>query len=150
MANTYTKLLYHIVFSTKHRRPLIEESWEQRLYSYLGGILRNERGDLLAAGGMPDHIHLLLRARADLAPSDLIRILKSNSSVWVHENIPDQPDFAWQTGYSAFTVSNSATPDVKRYLANQKEHHRQRDYKNEVLTLLRLHGIEFDEKYVFD
>jgi REP element-mobilizing transposase RayT len=149
MPNTYTKLLYHIVFSTKQRRPLIDASWEERLYSYLGGILRNERSDLLAAGGMPDHIHLLVRTRADLALSDLVRTIKTNGSAWVHD-ILRQKDFAWQTGYSAFTVSNSASPDVNRYLTHQKEHHRQRDYKSEVLTLLRLHEVEFDEKYVFD
>jgi REP element-mobilizing transposase RayT len=150
MPNTYTKLLYHLVFSTKERRSLIDANWEDRLYSYIGGIVRHEKGDLLAAGGTADHIHLLVRYRADVAISDLLRSIKSNSSRWLHETFPESRDFAWQEGYSAFTVSQSAVEDVKRYIANQKEHHRRRDFKEELLAILRLHEIEFDEKYVFD
>jgi REP element-mobilizing transposase RayT len=129
MPNTYTKLLYHLVFSTKERRSLIDANWEDRLYSYIGGIVRY---------------------RADVAISDLRRSIKSNSSRWLHETFPESRDFAWQEGYSAFTVSQSAVEDVKRYIANQKEHHRRRDFKEELLAILRLHEIEFDEKYVFD
>lgn len=148
MPSTNTKLYYHIVYSTKKRRPLIDSAWEERLYSYTGGIIREKRGVLLAAGGMPDHVHLLLSTKPDVALSALIRDIKSNSSGWVHEQFTQ--DFAWQEGYSAFTVSHSSLDDVKSYLFHQKEHHRKRDFKEELLAILRLNEVEFDERYVFD
>ena len=148
MPSTYTKLYYHIVFSTKDRRPLIQPDWEERLYSVIGGIIREHGGVLLAAGGTADHIHLLMSAKPTIALSSLLRDLKSNSSNWVHENL--SKDFAWQVGFSAFTVSHSGVPEVKGYVANQKEHHRTRDFKTELLTMLRLNELEFDERYVFD
>lgn len=148
MPSTYTKLYYHIIFSTKDRRPLIDAAWEERLNSVIGGIIREHQGVLLAAGGMPDHIHLLVSCRPAVALSSLLRDIKSNSSNWVHEQISH--DFAWQVGYSAFTVSHSALDEVKSYIAHQKEHHRKRDFEEELLTILRLNEVEFDEKYVFD
>jgi putative transposase len=148
MPSTYTKLYYHIIYSTKERRPLIEADWEERLYSVIGGIVRDNKGVLLAAGGMPNHVHLLISCRPTVALSSLLRDIKSNSSNWVHEQFTK--DFAWQEGYSAFTVSHSGIPDVKDYLAHQKEHHRKRDYKEELLAMLKLNEVEFDERYVFD
>ncbi|MFT3883099.1 MAG: IS200/IS605 family transposase [Gemmatales bacterium] len=147
MPSTYTKLYYHIIYSTKERRPLIEADWEKRLYEVIGGIVRDNKGVLLAAGGMPDHVHLLISCRPTVALSSLLRDIKSNSSNWVHEQFTK--DFAWQEGYSAFTVSHSGTADVKEYLAHQKEHHRKRDYKEELLAMLKLNEVEFDERYVF-
>ena len=84
---TFTKLYYHLVFSTKGRRPLIDPDWEDRLYGYIGGIIRQERGVLLAVGGMPDHVHLLVGNRPDAALSDLLREIKSHSSGWLHNEI---------------------------------------------------------------
>ncbi|HQR09350.1 MAG TPA: IS200/IS605 family transposase [Gemmatales bacterium] len=148
MPSTYTKLYYHIIYSTKERRPLIDSVWEERLYSVIGGIIREHQGVLLAAGGMPDHVHLLVSCRPTVALSSLLRDIKSNSSNWVHEQFTK--DFAWQEGYSAFTVSHSGTPEVKDYIAHQKEHHRKRDYKEELLAMLKLNEVEFDERYVFN
>lgn len=148
MPSTYTKLYYHLVFSTQERRALIDSGWEERLYAVIGGIIREHQGVLLAAGGMPDHVHLLVSCRPTVAISSLLRDIKSNSSNWVHEQFIKS--FAWQEGYSAFTVSHSALDDVKSYLAHQKEHHRKRDFKEELLAILRLNEVEFDERYVFD
>jgi putative transposase len=148
MPSTYTKLYFHTVFSTKDRRPLIGADWEERLYAVIGGIVREHGGVLLAAGGTEDHVHLLVSAKPTVALSSLLRDIKSNSSNWMHEHITK--DFAWQVGFSAFTVSHSGLPEVKAYLANQKEHHRTRDFKEELLMMLRLNEVEFDERYVFE
>lgn len=150
MPGTYSQILVHIVFSTKHREPFIEEPLRPRLYDYMGGIVRAERAVLLAIGGMPDHVHLLVRWRTDAAISDLMRTLKAGSSGWVHQTFAERREFAWQEGYSAFSVSTSAKQDVERYIANQQEHHTNRDFKDELLALLRAHGVEFQEKYLFD
>jgi len=150
MPGTYSQVLLHIVFSTKHRKPWITPDVADRLYAYIGGIVRAEKGALYAIGGFEDHVHLYLRWRPDAAISDLLRTLKSRSSKWVHETFPSHQAFAWQEGYSVFSVSKSQESAVKNYIANQMEHHRKEDFQSELLRMLGIHGIEFDEKYVFD
>jgi len=114
MATTFTNLIAHVVFSTKHRDPLIEAAWRDDLYGYIGGIIRNRGGILLAAGGMPDHVHLLLKWPADTVLAALARDAKAISSGWRHEN--EDADFGWQTGYGGFSVCESAVPDVTEYI----------------------------------
>jgi REP element-mobilizing transposase RayT len=138
------------VFSTKHREPWITADIADRLYAYMGGIIRAEKGVLYDIGGVADHVHLHLRWRPDATVSDLMRTVKARSSRWVHETLPALRAFAWQDGYSAFSVSKSQEPMVKRYIANQARHHAKEDFKTELLRLLRAHGVEFDEQYVFD
>ena len=150
MPGTYSQILLHIVFSTKQREPWISPETAERLYPYMGGIVRAEQGVLLAVGGIEDHVHLYLRWRPDAALSDLMRTVKSRSSKWVHETFPALGAFAWQEGYAAFSVSKSQEPNVKRYIANQREHHAKDDFKSELLRLLRAHEIDFDERYIFD
>ncbi|MFO0813994.1 MAG: IS200/IS605 family transposase [Gemmatales bacterium] len=144
---TFSKLNYHLVFSTKNRRALIEPAWADRLYGYIGGIIAQERGVLLAAGGMPDHIHLLVGFRPDGTLSDLLREIKSHSSAWVHNQFTK--DFAWQEGYSAFTVSYSLLESVKYYIKHQEEHHCSRSFMEELLRMLKLNEVDYDERYVF-
>jgi REP element-mobilizing transposase RayT len=122
----------------------------ERLYPYLGGIVRAEKGVLLAIGGVEDHVHLYLRWRPDGAVSDLMRTVKARSSLWVHQHFADLSAFAWQEGYSLFKVSRSQEESVRRYIAGQAEHHKKEDFKSELLRLLRAHEVEFDERYVFD
>lgn len=150
MAGSYSQILLHAVFSTRGRAAFIKPAIQPRLYEYIGGIVRSEKGTLYAVGGMPDHIHLLFRCPADRAVSDLMRVVKAKSSLWVHQTIPGAQTFAWQAGYSAFSVSKSAEADVKRYIERQLEHHRNRDYRAELIALLRAHEVEFDERYVLD
>ena len=150
MAGTYSQILLHTVFSTKMRQSLISSEIQPRLYEYMGGIVRAEKGVLYAIGGMPDHVHLLLRWRTDDAIADLLRTVKSRSSLWVHQTFPQSASFAWQEGYGVFSVSKSVESDVKAYIEHQAEHHRKRDFKSEFLALLRAHQVEFDERYVFD
>ncbi|MCA9278822.1 MAG: IS200/IS605 family transposase [Phycisphaeraceae bacterium] len=150
MPGTFSQILLHVVFSTKHRTPWMTPEIADRLYAYIGGIIRAENGVLYAIGGVEDHVHLYFRWRTDSPVSDLMRIVKSRSSKWIHETFPDLSMFAWQEGYSVFSVSKSQEEAVKRYIATQREHHAKEDFQSEVLKLLRAHQIEFDEKYVFD
>ncbi len=150
MPQSFVSLHVHIVFSTKKRQPSITDDLQTRLYEYLGGIVRADGGRLLAAGGMPDHVHLLVSSSKQVALADAVRTIKSNTSKWIHETFPTQRDFAWQGGYAAFSVSFSNLDAVKRYIANQAEHHRQRTFREEFVALLRRHEIEFDERYLWD
>lgn len=150
MPGTYSQLLLHVVFSTKGRSPWITPEVAERLYAYLGGIVRAEKGVLYDIGGIEDHVHLYLRWRPDGCISDLIRTVKSRSSKWIHETYPPLAAFAWQEGYSVFTVSKSREAAVKKYIADQHEHHKKEDFMSELLRIFRAHGVEFDEKYVFD
>ena len=150
MPGSFSQILLHIVFSTKRRESWITHDLAERLYGYIGGIIRAEGGSLYAIGGIKDHVHLYLRWKPDGRVSNLMRVTKSRSSKWVHDTFPDLSMFAWQEGYAVFSVSKSQAEAVKRYIAGQQEHHRKEDFRSELLRLLRAHAIEFDERYVFD
>jgi putative transposase len=149
MPQSFASLHLHIVFSTKNREPFLTPELVERLYPYMGGILREMKAPLLQAGGIEDHIHLLVSLGRENAVADLVRVLKSNSSRWIHETFPER-SFAWQTGYGAFAVSYSNLDVVRAYIRNQAEHHRSRSFQDEYRDLLRKHGIEWDERYVWD
>jgi REP element-mobilizing transposase RayT len=150
MAGTYTKLYYHIVFSTKNRQPFIKESIEDELHKYTAGIIRNIEGSCIEINGADDHVHILAIVPPKISISDALRTIKANSSKWLHENNSRLANFGWQDGYSAFTVSASQVDAVRRYIRDQKTHHRQRDFKTELLELLDKHGVEYDERYLWD
>lgn len=150
MPGTYTKLYYHIVFSTKNRQPFIDPDIEEELYKYISGIVRNVEGACIEINGMPEHIHLLAILPPKIAVSNALRDMKANSSKWIHETKSGLVSFAWQDGYAAFTVSKSQVDPVRHYIREQKEHHRQRDYKVELLSLLARHEVEYDERYIWD
>jgi REP element-mobilizing transposase RayT len=150
MSGTYSQILLHVAFSTKHREPWITTDFAERLYAYIGGIVRAEKGALYDIGGVEDHVHTYLRWRADESVSDLMRTVKARSSLWVHQTFQKLSAFAWQEGYSVFLVSKSQEEAVKKYIAVQADHHQKEDFKSELLRLLHAHGVEFDEQYVFD
>lgn len=150
MPGTYSQLLLHVVFSTKERTPWISTEIADRLYPYIGGIVRAEKGVLYDGGGVEDHLHLYLRWRPDGSVSNLMRTVKARSSKWIHDTFPDLCEFAWQEGYGVFSVSKSQEESVKKYIAEQAEHHRKEDFKSELLRTLRAHEVEFNEQYVFD
>lgn len=150
MSGTYSNILLHVVFSTKARAPFVTPVLRERLYPFIGGIVRDERGALLTIGGMPDHVHLLLRWHTQSSVGDLMRNVKARSSKWVHDEFPACREFTWQVGYGAFSVSASQKEHVRAYIENQEEHHRCRTFKEEYLEFLRAHEIEFDERYVWD
>ena len=148
MARTYTKLIYHIVFSTKERLPLIVPEIRDRLYEYLGGVIRGEKGSLMEIGGMPDHVHILARFGAAIAVSEMLKRIKGSSSHWLSQETGTW--FAWQNGYGAFSVSESQVAAVRKYIQQQEEHHKRISFKDELISLLRKHRIEFDEGDLFD
>lgn len=146
MSSTFTNLNIHIIFSTKNRAPRIDSAFADRLYAYIGGITRNLDCPALAAGGIEDHIHLLISLHPSVALSDLVRDIKANSSKWLHEDV--KTEFEWQRGYAAFSVSESAVPDVRAYIANQREHHAKRMYQDELVAFLERHNIKYDRSYL--
>jgi len=145
---SYTSLTYHLVFSTKDRRPTISPQLLPRLRQHLGGIIRQMEGQMLAANGPEDHLHIAAVLTQKLAVMDVLRAIKSSSSQWIHETFPDAGGFDWQDGYSAFTVSHSAVGEVVKYVENQQEHHRKMTFQEELRALLKNHGIEYDERYI--
>jgi putative transposase len=149
MPQSFTCLHYHLVFSTQQRQPIIDPSWQSRLFEYIGGILRAENGTLVAAGGMPDHVHLLASIDKQKSVADTLRDIKSNSSRWIHETLRFQ-QLVWQRGYGAFAVSFSNLDAVQSYIENQPEHHCVRTFQEEFREMLVRHRIEFDERYIWE
>ncbi|CAD74181.1 MAG TPA: IS200/IS605 family transposase [Rhodopirellula baltica] len=146
----YTNLRVHLIWSTKDRKQWFFDEFQEELSAYIGGVLRKRKHSLLAAGGVEDHIHLLVSIHPAQSISDCVRDIKSNSSVWVHEHLTNLKSFQWQTKYGAFSVSESSVDSVKAYVANQKEHHKKLTFKEEFMAILRKHGIQFDPRYVFE
>jgi REP element-mobilizing transposase RayT len=150
MAQTFTSLLYQIVFSTKGRIPYLKSELRPDVFAYMGGILRNLGAKPILINGPEDHSHALVAIPPRLSVSEVVGKLKSNSSGWVHARWPRMPEFGWQDGYAAFTVSRSDLDQVYRYIAQQEEHHKRVSFKDELRRLLREHGIDFDERYLWD
>lgn len=149
MASTLTNLLYHLVFSTKNRYPMIHEPLMSECHAYLGGIAKHEGCIPLAIGGMPDHIHIVLKCKPTLALSDLVRTVKGSSSKWINEHFDVGGRFSWQEGYGAFTVSESQLPATVHYVKTQEHHHRQQSFQDEFRKLLEKHGVYYDERYLW-
>jgi REP element-mobilizing transposase RayT len=144
MSHTYVANIVHCVFSTKHRRPLIPVERQEELWAYILGIARNINVKILAIGGISDHLHLLIGLPPTLNLAKVICDFKANSSKWLNET---GTRFAWQEGYGSFSVSPSRIANVKRYIRNQAEHHKRRNFDEEFGDLLKKAGIPFDEKY---
>ena len=148
MPSTHTSLHYHLVWSTKDRRNLIEPSWRPRLHAWLGGCIKVLDGVPLAVGGVADHVHCLVGLKATHCLSDFMRVVKSESSEWIHTDI-QLPVFQWQEGYGAFTVSPNSREKVVSYIRNQETHHATKTFQEEYLELLQQAGIEYDERFLW-
>ena len=149
MSSTHLSLHLHVIFGTKHQRPLIAPEWRSRLHAYLGGAAKTLEVVPEAVGGVADHVHLLIGLRATHRLADVMRDLKRTSSAWIHETIGDK-EFEWQDGYGAFSYSHSQLDNVYQYILNQEEHHHKSTFKEEYLGLLKKFEIEHDEKYLFE
>jgi putative transposase len=149
MSGTYTNLLYHIVFSTKERRQLITPAIEDELYSYIGGIIRNQKGVQLEINGITDHVHILAKLKPTPSLSDVVRDIKANSSKWLNEEKSKLHKFAWQDGFAAFSVSESQAPRVQAYIRNQKGRHKRMSFKEELVALLEKNRVEYEERYLW-
>ena len=143
MAHTFATNFIHCIFSTKNRQPLIAPERQPSLYDYFGGIAKSEGFRLIQAGGTANHVHLLLLLTPNHSLAHAVQKLKGGSSHWMG------PDFAWQQGYGAFSVSPSQIPILKRYIQNQETHHRKRNFEAEFISLLRHCGVDYDAQYVF-
>jgi putative transposase len=143
--HSFTSCLVHCVFSTKERRRLITPVLQERLWPYLGGIARAHKMKMLAVDGVEDHVHSLLSIPATLPIAKAVQLLKGNSSKWIHETFPDQRLFGWQEGYGAFSIGVSGVEETMAYIRNQKEHHRSRSFKEELIAFLDKHGIEYED-----
>ena len=149
MANTFTALHYHLVFSTRNRERWLHSQMEEELWRYLGGICRAHRMKALQIGGVEDHVHLLLGLQPTVALSDAVKRLKAESSKWLSAEMSGMKGFAWQDGYGAFTVGKSQITDTVHYIQNQREHHRHISFEEEYRKFLKLHQLEAEEPYIF-
>ena len=150
MANTYSNLFHHFVFSTKGRVDLIHRDIEERVWAYIGGIARQHGLAAIQIGGIEDHIHALTMSKPANSPSQIAQWLKGESSKWIHDAFPNLHGFGWQDGYGVFSVSKSNVAAVVEYITNQRRHHEKQTFEDEYVSLLRLHGVDYDERYLFD
>ena len=150
MPHTFANLLTHVIFSTKDRQRLISPELKPDLLAYLGGIVRELQGKAITANSMPDHVHMLLLLPPSLAVADVLRTVKTNSSRWVHQTRSRHRGFAWQTGYGAFSVSQSNAATVVKYIREQEKHHRRISFQEEFVIFLKKNGIEYDDRYIWE
>ena len=149
MPHSFSSSLFHVVFSTKERRKLINDELRPRLWAYLGGIARENDMKALSVGGIDDHVHVLVSMPATIALAKSVQLIKGGSSKWVHDTFRELRDFEWQEGYGAFSVSISNVSDTIAYIEHQAEHHRTKTFEEEFIAFLERHNIPFDPKYVF-
>ena len=147
MPHTYSNLIFHLVFSTKDRKPLITPELQHRLYDYLGGTIRGLGGILVEVGGIADHVHMLVILKPTILLSDFMREMKSSSSKWANQITGGK--FEWQNGYGAFTVGRSQIATVRKYIQNQETHHRIVDFRGEFVEMLNKADIDHDERYLW-
>jgi len=148
MAHTYVRIITHVVFGTKGRKPTIHTAMRERLHAYLAGVIKNCGGKPICVGGTDDHVHLLFEPPSNQLLSQTVCKIKANSSKWIHETFADSSTFEWQNGYAAISVSPSAVDRLVAYIENQEAHHRKRSFDEELVLLLARCGVVYDERYV--
>lgn len=150
MPDTFSQLYIHIVFAVKGRKKLIERHWEEELYKYISGIVQEKGQKMIAINGMPDHIHLLIGMRPNCCLSELVREVKKSSNQFIKDRKFTTATFHWQEGFGAFSYSQSHLDRIVKYIANQKEHHKQRSFKQEYTGILNAFDVSFNAEYLFD
>jgi len=150
MSGTYSQIYIQVVFAVKGRESMIEALWEEELYKYIAGIVRNKEQKMLAINGMPDHIHFLIGLKPSCCLSDLVREIKKSSNDFIKEKKFTKFKFQWQEGYGAFSYSHSSLDNVIRYIMNQKEHHKTKSFKTEYVEFLNRFQISFKDEYLFE
>lgn len=150
MSQSLSKILVHVIFSTKLRQPLIQPAIRNDLYSYMVGIAHTYKSQMYEIGGVEDHVHLLLTLPRTLSISKLVEEIKKGSSKWVKTKGNEYMDFAWQSGYGALSIGQSKFDVVRQYIQNQEEHHKKVSFQDEYLNFLKKYAIGFDEKYIWD
>tara|TARA_R110000850_G_scaffold124161_1_gene242242 strand:+ start:633 stop:1085 length:453 start_codon:yes stop_codon:yes gene_type:complete len=150
MGQSLVKNYIHIVFSTKHRQPLIQLPVEAELHSYLGGICNKLDCQVLKVGGYTDHVHILCMLSKKITLIKLLEELKSHSSKWIKKKGEGYQNFYWQDGYGAFSINPSEVETVVNYIANQHAHHKKKSFKEEYLAFLKKYNVEFEDRFVWD
>jgi REP element-mobilizing transposase RayT len=150
MPQSLAAIYVHLIFSTKNRSPWIRPEIEEELNKYHAGILRNLESPMLATGGTEDHVHILFRLGRKIDLATVVEKVKAGSSKWIKSKGAEYKDFHWQNGYGAFSIGQSGVEDLKKYIANQKEHHRKKTFQDEFREFLKKYQVEFDERYVWD
>ena len=150
MPQTLTNILVHVIFSTRQRAPTILEEIQPELFAYIGGILKNTGCQPVIVGGHTDHVHLLFILAQDKNLSEIMRVVKANSSKWVKATFPGSLNFAWQASYAGFSVGYGDGGRVRLYIEHQKVHHAVTSFQDELLAICRKEGIEYDERYLWD
>lgn len=150
MANTYTQLYIHIVFSVKGRQNLIQKTWKEELYKYICGIVSGKEQKVYAIGGVSDHIHILVSVKPNIALSYLVRDIKANASKWINEKRFVSGKFQWQEGFGAFSYAISQLDNVIAYINNQEQHHKKKTFKEEYVEMLQKFNVDYDDKYLFE
>jgi putative transposase len=150
MANTYSQIYLHVVFSVKGRQNLIHKDWKDELYKYICGITNGKEQKVYAIGGVADHIHILVSIKPNIALSDLVRDIKANSSKWINEREFIKGKFKWQEGFGAFSYAQSQLDNVIAYINNQEQHHRKKLFKDEYIELLQKYNVNYDDRYLFE
>ena len=148
MSHTSGNILLHFIFSTHERRPLIKLEFRADIFAYLGGIIRELSATALIVNGTDDHVHMLARTRPAHSAAEIARIVKTNSSRWARKKW--NPEFAWQTGYGVFSVSESNVAAVTNYIARQEEHHQKHSFQEEYVAFLKKNNVTYDERYIWD
>jgi putative transposase len=149
MADTYTQIHIQAIFAVQNRRSLISTKWKDELYKYITGIIQNNNHKLLAINGMPDHLHVFFGMRPTQSISDLMQDVKGNSSKWINEQGFIKGNFAWQSGYGAFSYSKSHVPNVIKYIRNQEIHHKKKTFIEEYKDFLKKFEVDYKEGYIF-
>ncbi|MDZ7261214.1 MAG: IS200/IS605 family transposase [candidate division KSB1 bacterium] len=149
MANTYTQIYIHIVFAVQGRQNLIKKENKEELHKYIAGIIRNMKQKLIAINSMPDHVHIFIGIKPNIALSDLVRDIKNNSSTFINEKKWVRGKFNWQEGYGAFSYGHSQVDAVVKYIQNQEKHHAKKTFEEEYLAILKRFNVEYDERYLF-
>ena len=150
MPNTYTQLYIHLVFAVKGRESLIPRDHKTDLQKYITGIVQNHKHKLITIENEPDHIHILVGLKPDQSISDLVKNIKTGSTIWLNEQPWMKQQFCWQEGFGAFSYSRSQLSQVIAYIQNQEEHHKKKTFREEYIALLEAFGISYDERYLFD
>jgi putative transposase len=151
MPQSLAKILLHVVFSTKERRPFLRDGgFREEMHHYIGGILNGIDCQPVIVGGVEDHVHLLCVLSRTRAPADMVKEVKRSSSLWIKTRGREFSDFAWQSGYGIFSIGYSQIEVVRRYIANQEQHHRKLTFQDELRRLLKRYDVAFDEAYVWD
>jgi putative transposase len=150
MANTYHQIYIQVVFAVKHREAVITKEWRSKLFGVIGNLINETGCKTIIVDGVEDHVHCLLGLKPTVSISELMKIVKGKSSKFINDHQLTRHKFEWQEGYGVFSYSKSHIDAVYKYIANQEEHHKKQNFKDEYLSILNKFNVKFDEKYIFE